>query len=611
MIKLIFYNNVLRPIFLIFFCFFLKLTLDAQLNTFYEDWQPRHFVTPSITDLQQETSNPVTVSVNVNSSNIISQILPSHFGMSLTHFLGGSILNQTDFMSHLNQLGPTILRYPGGNGSNQFFWDGNVPSSILNDSQFTVNDLIDGDSWRLSPSDFKDVLDNTGGEGIIAVNASYARYGVSTNPVQTAAGYAADFVRYMNQSLSAGIKYWEVGNENYGSWQAGYIVNGDTIDGTKYGDIFNVFADSMKAADPNIKIGAVIFPIDGNYNNWTKKVLPKVQNSADFLIIHDYFKRKINPNNVNYQEMQNSLVEVSQDVNNVNNMVNNYTSKPSGYFPIAMTEFNSKTGEREIAMANAIFIARAIGEQIKNGLGMSLLWSFQNGLDSYGGDHGMIARNSPVVNDNTPRPVYFVYHYLQKFMGDQMVWSYSSDSSVSSYASTFSNDAKSIVLINSSSFSKTVEINMSSGGVYDNFYWYELYANNEIDKKVFINGLTTTSLEGGPENYLSIGAYYRPVNGNFKFDIKPYSVYFISNSNDLTSINNIVSNNKYFHNPFKNEIRISSDKNISDICIYDINGKIIKKSNSVRIDTEKLSSGTYLISFKEGLKQIVIKATKL
>ena len=103
----------------------------------------------------------------------------------------------------------------------------------------------------------------------------------------------------MNNDLNANIKYWEVGNENYGSWQAGYEVNGNQIDGTDYGSIFNVFVDSMKAADPSIKIGAVIFPHDNNYNNWTRKVLQQVENSADFLIIHDYFKRKNNPNNVN------------------------------------------------------------------------------------------------------------------------------------------------------------------------------------------------------------------------------------------------------------------------------------------------------------------------
>ena len=66
-------------------------------------------------------------------------------------------------------------------------------------------------------------------------------------------------------------------------------------------------------------------------------------------------------------------------------------------------------------------------EQIKNNIGMSLLWSFQNGLDSHGGDHGMTSRNSTVVQNNTPRPVYYVYYYINKFLGDKLVFSYSND----------------------------------------------------------------------------------------------------------------------------------------------------------------------------------------
>ena len=209
-----------------------------------------------------------------------------------------------------------------------------MPSSILNDDQITVNDLIDGTGWRISPDEFSNVLIQTNSQGIIAVNASYARYGTAQNAIQVAAGYAADFVRHMNNNLNANIKYWEVGNENYGPWQAGHTVNGIQISGTDYGNIFNVFVDSMKAADPTIKIGAVIFPHDGVYNNWSRNVLQKVQNTADFLIIHDYFKRKNNPNNVTYDEMMISVDEVQQDVNNVNNMVTSYTSKPSNYYQL-------------------------------------------------------------------------------------------------------------------------------------------------------------------------------------------------------------------------------------------------------------------------------------
>ena len=128
---------------------------------------------------QNEPSSSSNVTINFNISNILGDVLPSHLGTNLTHFLGESVLNQVDFMNNIKGLNRFTFRYPGGNGSNQFFWDGNIPSSILNDSQINVNDLIDGSGWRISPDDFVQILDSVNGKGIIAVNASYARYGNS------------------------------------------------------------------------------------------------------------------------------------------------------------------------------------------------------------------------------------------------------------------------------------------------------------------------------------------------------------------------------------------------------------------------------------------------
>ena len=596
----------------LFFNVLLMNNLFSQLNSFYEDWEPRVLNFPENSLLQNDPTSNSNVTINFNISNILGEILPSHLGTNLTHFLGESVLNQADFMDNIKGLNNFTFRYPGGNGSNQFFWDGNLPSSILNDSQITINNLIDGSGWRISPDDFVQILDSVNGKGIIAVNASYARYGTSPNPIQTAASYAANFVRHMNQNLGANIKYWEVGNENYGPWQAGYVVNGDTINGSKYGDIFNVFADSMKAADPSIKIGAVLFPHDGVYNDWSKEVLQKVQNTADFLIIHDYFRRKPNPNNVTYQEMLNSISEVQQNVNNVNNMVTSYTNKPSGYFPIAMTEFNSKTGEREISMANAIFISQVLCEQIKNNIGMSLLWSFQNGLDSHGGDHGMTARNSTVVQNNTPRPVYYVYYYLNKFLGDKLVFSYSNDPDINCYVSTFSSGEIGMVVINTSQFNKTVEFSATSSFTKNNFYWYEMNAIDETDKKIYVNDLTTVNLEGGPD-FNNVPAFYRPVNNNYKFNIKPYSVNFIANSNDLTSIKNIKDLEiKVYPNPFDESISLIPNIQYESIIIYDINGKKVLETSENIINTKPLKKGIYILKildsrFHKQFKIIKIK----
>ena len=583
----------------------------SQLTTFFEDWEIRNYSTPINVIQSTEIASNSTVNINVNLSNQIGNVLPTHFGTNLTHFLGESSLNETDFMDNLNNLGDVFFRYPGGNGSNQFFWDGNVPSSILNDDQITVNDLIDGTGWRISPDEFSNVLIQTNSQGIIAVNASYARYGTAPNATQVAAGYAADFVRHMNDNLNANIKYWEVGNENYGPWQAGHTVNGVQISGTDYGNIFNVFVDSMKAADPTIKIGAVIFPHDGVYNNWSRNVLQKVQNTADFLIIHDYFKRKNNPNNVTYDEMMISIDEVQQDVNNVNNMVTSYTTKPSNYYPIAMTEYNSKTGEREISMANAIFVARVLAEQIKNQIGMSLIWSFQNGLDSHGGDHGITARNSTIVPKNTPRPVYFVYRYINQFFGDKMVWSYSSDTSINSYVTRFDNGDLGMMVVNHTNQPKIIEYDFGSYNLKDNFYWYELHATDETDKKVFINGITSNLSEGGPSDYTQVPAFTRLVNSNTKFEIKPYSVNFIANSNSTVDIGDYDNISMNFNNPFKDFLTFSEIKNFKKITILNLNGFPILESYSRTIDTSKISPGIYFILLESDGYQRVYKSVKI
>ena len=323
----------------------------------------------------------------------------------------------------------------------------------------------------------------------------------------------------------------EVGNELYGSWEAGHEVDGNVITGSEYGDIFNVFVDSMKAADPSIKIGAVCYPIDESYNYWTRGVLQKVENiGADFLVIHDYFKRKPNPNNVTYEEMLNSVIEVQQDVSNMKEMVLNYTSKDADYFPIAMTEFNSKTGAREISMANALFITNVLAEQIKHGIQMSLLWNLENGLGQDGGDHGVLARNSPEVDDHTPRPTYYAYYLMQQYFGDKMIFSYCPDTSVISYSTTFSNDGISFILINTSNTSKVIEINSNYNK--SDYYWHELYANNETDKKIYINGQTSENIEGGPMNYFEIASYHRPYENNSKFELKPYSITFVVNTGE-------------------------------------------------------------------------------
>ena len=568
----------------------------AQLTTFTENALERSFEYPNNTLLINPPNSSADFIITIDTNNIFNQILPSHFGLNFPHFIGDNVLEEENFLTNTSNLSSMYYRIPGGSGSARYFWDGNIPSNIRDDAQISVNDLLDATDYRIGPEEYMNIIDDLNSNAIVVVNAGYARYGIEENNVQIAAGYAADFVRYLNITLDKNIKYWEVGNELYGPWEAGHEVDGNVITGSEYGDIFNVFVDSMKAVDPNIKIGAVCYPIDESYNFWTRGVLQKVENTADFLVIHDYFKRKPNPNNVTYDEMLNAVIEVQQDVSNVQEMVLNYTSKDENHFPIAMTEFNSKTGEREIAMANALFITNVLAEQIKHGIQMSLLWNLENGLGQDGGDHGILARNSPEVEEHTPRPTYYAYYLMQKYFGDKMIFCYSPDTTVISYSTMFANDGLGFMLINTSSQSKVVEL--SSNYYKSDYYWHELYADNETDKKVYLNGQTSDNSEGGPLDYLDIASYYRPYENDSRFELKPYSVTFIANmgNNSATNTDNWTNSIQLYPNPTSTNIYIKG--NFCEYIISSFDGKKIFYGHESHINTTLFKPGIYFIKFK-------------
>jgi hypothetical protein len=225
----------------------------------------------------------------------------------------------------------------------------------------------------------------------------------------------------------------------------------------------------------------------------------------------------------------------------------------------------------------------------------------------------MTARNSSVLSNHSPRPVYYIYHFLQQFMGDKMVWSYSNDTTVKSYVSTFSSgaDALGLILINNSSNNKVVEIDSGAVNFKNSFYWYEVYANNESDKKIFVNGQTSNFDEGGPDNYTSIPSYYREFNSNYKFELKPYSVYFIANTDYLLGQKNLEVGSELiiYPNPFNEFININ--KKYDYLKLFDISGNIVLKSSDKKLDTKFLKEGVYILKLYTSNSSSQLKVIKI
>ena len=72
-------------------------------------------------------------------------------------------------------------------------------------------------------------------------------------------------MRSANVTNNCGFKYWEIGNECYGSWETD--SNTPAHDPYTYAVRAAGYIALMKAADPTIKIGVVATPGESSYSN--------------------------------------------------------------------------------------------------------------------------------------------------------------------------------------------------------------------------------------------------------------------------------------------------------------------------------------------------------
>ena len=283
----------------------------TTIGFFLNDWSPKSFTIPSYTDTTIPSVSP-TITVSIDASKIITKIPLTVFGQNANSWMS-QIVTESTLMNHINNLHPGVIRFPGGSISDVYFWNqtsappADAPATLLDADGNTVSNPYwygkRSDSWTISVDSYYQLLQQSASAGIITVNYGYARYGISADPVAAAAHLAADWVRYDNGRT----KYWEIGNECNGTWEAGYRINKpanqdgqpEIVTGSLYGQHVKVFADSMKKAaqeiGKTIYIGAYILeaqpqswqtPTD---QTWNTGAFSQVNSAVDFYIIHSYY----------------------------------------------------------------------------------------------------------------------------------------------------------------------------------------------------------------------------------------------------------------------------------------------------------------------------------
>jgi len=490
----------------------------SSIQQFEENKVPRFFIYPDsvvTTSLDTDTSH-ATVVLTIDPDKIIAPVLKTQFGVNSNMRSGDGLVDR----AHLyEQMG--AFRFPAGSGSNQYFWDGNIPDTFL----IPVN-AYSGTYWKfLKPHKYLDFKAYAGGEGSIVANYFYARYGVTDEGtrearVLQAADYAALWVEYFNNTKNDSVKYWEIGNECYGGWETGYNVNGSIVTGKEYGEDLRVFSTAMKNIDTTVRIGAVV--AINNYSGWTEQVLREVEDSADYLILHNYYSVTGGASAINAVE------NIGWEMRKLQANVEHNTSKPAGYFPIDFTEFNIQ-GDPTTSMVNGLFTADALGTIIEYRYDLATMWVNEwniNGNET----HGLLAKNDPNQADFTARPVYTPQYYYGKMFGDRMIAdTIACDSIVRSYSSVFSSGDIGVVIINYSDTTQKLMLEFSDSTIVDSVFWYSVYADN-IDngnKKFYVNGLTSNTTGGGPADLDTVFAYAAVFSDTSLLTLHKYSVTYL------------------------------------------------------------------------------------
>ncbi len=521
---------------------------------FYLDsWVPKTIEVAAF-DSVAPVQEPATVTITVDAANVITRVSPYIYGHNAAAW-GGKLDLSPLAVTTIKNLNPHVIRWPGGSMSNEYFWKATNKATSPQDVPpgYPYADLLygsNGSSWTMSVNNFYSLLSKTNATGSISVNYSYARIGTSDDPVLTAARYAADWVRYDNGRT----RFWEIGNENMGSWERGYEIdtqyNKDgqpkTISGDLYGRHCKVFIEEMRKAarevGSDIKIGVVAMDSHVTYNtvmmNWNRQMMPHVAGLADFFIVHSYYTPY--DENSSAATILNSPATTKNLAKYINDGMITYGKHDP--LPLALTEWNIfATGSGQgVSYINGMQGAMVLGEMITHSFGQGNRWDFVNGFDN-GNSHGLLADGEPESENiprYTPRAPYFYLYYFQKYFGDQMVNStVSGSTAVVSYASKFYSGHSGIVLFNKGTAPQVASIALKNFKKGSRYYYYVLTGgtdNGDFSRKVSVNGKTTTLAGGGPADYATLKPYGTGVGQDVRVSLPGRSVVYLLVEGDST-----------------------------------------------------------------------------
>jgi alpha-N-arabinofuranosidase len=464
--------------------------------------QPRFYVdTISIT----AQPAPGVVNVTVNAADAVRVVDARHFGINTA--VWDSMLDTSVTTNLLTEMGAGALRFPGGSLADDYNWATNTTDS--NTWQ-----------WATSFDMFAQVATSLGAQVFVTAN-----YGSGT-PAEAAA-----WVQESNVTNHYGFKYWEIGNECYGSWE----TDNNTVphDPYTYAQRFQQYYIQMKAVDPTIKIGAVAVAGEDSYanntnhpvvnprtgvthNGWTPVMLATMRSlgvTPDFLIYHRYAQ---SPGDESDQGLLLSNSTWSTDAADLRQQLNDYLGAavaPS--VELDNTENNSVStnpGKQTTSLVNGLFLADSICAAMNTEFNSVVWWDLRNGQETgnnnsgtlYGwrqyGDYGVVDSADPAGPADT-YPTFYVERLLQHFArgGDRLVSSASDYPLLSVCAAQRTNGGLTLLVVNksaSNALNANITISGATPGSTGTLYSYGIPQDNAAETGVGSADIATSPVTG-------------------------------------------------------------------------------------------------------------------
>jgi hypothetical protein len=514
-------------------------------------------------DIQLVSSTPPALThLNVNAGLTLRTADARMFGMNVA--IWDSNLDTTTSLSALTNMGIQTVRFPGGSLSDEFHWVTNRTQG----ANFT---------WFTSTPKFIHLATNASTQVMITVNygtgytneaAAWVAYcnaptnssvPLGSDPTglswQTAGYWASiraaappgpsdgkGFLR-ISRPAPLGFKYWEIGNECYGSWETD--SNSLPHDPYTYALRARDYVSLMKAVDPTIKIGVVATPGDDSYanysshpatnsrtgvahNGWTPVLLTTLKNlgvTPDFLVHHRYPQ---NPGGESDQGLLLSSGGWAADAATLRQEIADYFGAGGTNIELVCTENNSVSsnpGKQSVSLVGGLFFADSLAQLMKTELNGLFWWNFQNGgyvltgntnASLYGwrpyGDYG-------VVEGTTNMPPYYALKLIRKFAqtGDKVLGATSDYILLSTYAVRRQNGGLTVLTINKDpSNTATGQVNVAGfvPALYGTVYSYGIPQDTAAQTGIGSPDVAEASLSG--------------VSTSFDYAFPPYSATVLS-----------------------------------------------------------------------------------